>query len=78
VYRAVDQFGQVIDVFVSPRRDARAARRFSQQASESRSPSVAELPTIFVTPYVFAQHHSLLRSDDLRGLGMTSVLSRQR
>jgi IS6 family transposase len=28
VYRAIDQFGQVIDVFVSPRRDARAARRF--------------------------------------------------
>src|SRR6266516_3817752 len=28
VYRAIDQFGQVIDVFVSPRRDAKAARRF--------------------------------------------------
>jgi transposase, IS6 family len=27
VYRAVDQFGQVVDVLVSPRRDARAARR---------------------------------------------------
>jgi IS6 family transposase len=32
VYRAIDQFGQVIDVFVSPRRDAAAARRFFQQA----------------------------------------------
>ncbi len=32
VYRAVDQFGQVIDVFVSPRRDARAARRFFERA----------------------------------------------
>jgi transposase-like protein len=32
VYRAVDQFGQVIDVFVSPRRDLRAARRFVQRA----------------------------------------------
>src|SRR5206468_8578670 len=32
VYRAVDQFGQVIDVFVSPRRDATAARCFFQQA----------------------------------------------
>ncbi|HEX5880147.1 MAG TPA: IS6 family transposase, partial [Actinomycetota bacterium] len=31
VYRAVDQFGQVIDVFVSPRRDVRAARRFFEQ-----------------------------------------------
>jgi Transposase and inactivated derivatives len=28
VYRAVDQHGQIIDVFVSPRRDTRAARRF--------------------------------------------------
>jgi transposase-like protein len=32
VYRAIDQFGQVIDVFVSSRRDATAARRFFQQA----------------------------------------------
>ena len=28
VYRAVDQYGQIIDVFVSARRDTRAARRF--------------------------------------------------
>jgi transposase-like protein len=32
VYRAIDQFGQVIDVFVSPRRDAAAARRFFDRA----------------------------------------------
>jgi len=32
VYRAVDQFGQVIDVLVSPRRDAEAARRFFRRA----------------------------------------------
>jgi transposase-like protein len=32
VYRAIDQFGQVVDVFVSPRRDLRAARRFFQRA----------------------------------------------
>jgi transposase, IS6 family len=32
VYRAIDQFGQVIDVFVSPHRDAAAARRFFQRA----------------------------------------------
>ena len=29
---AIDQFGQVVDVFVSRRRDLRAARRFFQQA----------------------------------------------
>ena len=32
VYRAIDQFGQVIDVFVSPRRDSAAARRFFERA----------------------------------------------
>jgi transposase-like protein len=32
VYRAIDQFGQVIDVFVTPRRDAKAARRVLQRA----------------------------------------------
>ncbi len=31
-FTAIDQFGQVIDVFVSPRRDAKAARRFFEQA----------------------------------------------
>jgi transposase-like protein len=32
VYRAIDQFGQVIDVFVSPRRDLAASRRFFERA----------------------------------------------
>jgi transposase, IS6 family len=32
VYRAIDQTGQVIDVFVSSQRDGRAARRFFEQA----------------------------------------------
>ena len=32
VYRAIDQFGQVIDVFVSARRDATAAHRFFERA----------------------------------------------
>jgi IS6 family transposase len=32
VYRAIDQFGQVIDVFISPRRGAAAARRFFERA----------------------------------------------
>ena len=32
VYRAVDQHGQVIDVYVSPRRDTAAARRFFEAA----------------------------------------------
>jgi transposase-like protein len=32
VYRAIDQYGQVIDVLVSARRDAEAARRFFRRA----------------------------------------------
>jgi transposase-like protein len=32
VSRAIDQFGQVVDVFMSPRRDAAAAPRFFQRA----------------------------------------------
>jgi transposase-like protein len=40
VYRAVDQRGQIIDVLVSKRRDADAARRFFQRA----------LTTLKVTP----------------------------
>ena len=32
VYRAIDQFGQVIDVYVSPRRDAKAAHRYAKAA----------------------------------------------
>jgi transposase-like protein len=45
VYRAIDQFGQVIDVFVSPRRDVRAARRFFQQAISATKVSPAEVTT---------------------------------
>jgi transposase-like protein len=36
VYRAIDQFGQVIDVLVSPRRDAKAARRFQRAISVTK------------------------------------------
>jgi transposase-like protein len=42
VYRAIDQFGQVIDVFVCVRRDANAARRFFEQALRTTSIAPAE------------------------------------
>jgi transposase-like protein len=32
VYRAIDQASQIIDVFVAPRRDAKAAHRFFERA----------------------------------------------
>ncbi len=45
VYRAIDQFGQVIDVFVSPRRDVRAARRFFERAIGTTKVTPSEVVT---------------------------------
>jgi transposase-like protein len=45
VYRAIDQFGQVIDVFVSTRRDVSAARWFFQQATGATKVRPAEVTT---------------------------------
>src|SRR4029434_5305353 len=45
VYRAIDQFGQVIDVFVSSQRDAKAARRFFKQAIGATKVTPAEVVT---------------------------------
>ncbi|WP_407567271.1 IS6 family transposase [Polymorphospora sp. A560] len=45
VYRPVDQHGQVIDVLVSARRDAAAARRFFQRALTTLKVTPAEVVT---------------------------------
>ena len=45
VYRAIDQFGQVVDVFVSPRRDAMSARRFFERAIGSTCVHPVEVVT---------------------------------
>jgi transposase-like protein len=45
VYRAIDQFGQVIDVFVSVRRNARAARRFFERAIGTTKRAPVEVVT---------------------------------
>jgi transposase-like protein len=45
VYRAIDQFGQVIDVFVSPQRDAKAAHRFFQRAIGATKVTPVEVTT---------------------------------
>ena len=44
LYRAVDQFGQVIDVLASPKRDASAARRFFIRALR-QAPRPVEVTT---------------------------------
>jgi len=45
VYRAIDQFGQVIDVFVTPERDAKAARRFFERACNTTKVMPVEVST---------------------------------
>ena len=45
VCRAIDQFGQVIDVLVSSQRDAKAARRFFEQAMGTTKVTPVEVVT---------------------------------
>jgi IS1 family transposase len=45
VYRAIDQFGQVIDVFVSGRRDAKAAHQFFERAISATKVTPVEVTT---------------------------------
>jgi len=45
VYRAIDQFGQVIDVFMAGRRDVRAARWFFDRAISTTKVIPSEVAT---------------------------------
>jgi transposase-like protein len=51
LYRAVDQFGQVIDVYASRRRDSAAARMFFQRARTSTGVTPAEVITDRASTY---------------------------
>jgi IS6 family transposase len=51
VYRAIDQFSQVIDVYLSPQRDHKAARRFFERAIGSTKVMPAEVITDRAPPY---------------------------
>jgi transposase-like protein len=55
-FRAIDEEGQVIDVYVSPTRDTAAATAFLQQAVESTevTPSVARTDKAAIYPPVLA------------------------
>ena len=65
VYRVVDQYGQVIDVLVSARRDAEAARRFFRRAlsvlkvtpSEVVTDAAAVYPAVLDELIPSAWHH---------------------
>jgi transposase-like protein len=45
LFRAVDQFGQVIDVYASTRRDSASTRRFFRQAGTTTGVAPAEIIT---------------------------------
>ena len=45
VYRAIDQFGRVVDVFVSVRRDGKAAHQFFQRAIAATKVNPVEVTT---------------------------------
>jgi len=51
VYRAIDQFGQVVDVFVSPRRDGASARRFFERAIRTTKITPSEVVTDLAPTY---------------------------
>jgi transposase, IS6 family len=51
LYRAVDQYGQVIDVMMSEQRDAAAARRFFTRALR-HGPAPVEVTTDKAGPYL--------------------------
>jgi transposase, IS6 family len=50
-YRAIDQFGQVIDVFVAPRRDAKGARWFFDRAIGTTKMAPVEVVTDHAATY---------------------------
>jgi transposase-like protein len=52
VYRAVDEYGQVIDVYVSARRDATAARAFFDRALAAAGVAPVEVVTDQAAAYV--------------------------
>ena len=54
IYRAIDQFGQVIDAFVSSRRDAKAARRFFERAIATTKVTPVEVVTDKAATYPIA------------------------
>jgi len=59
VYRAIDQFGQVVDVFVSPRRDLRAARGFFARAIGTTRTMPSEVLTDRAPTYPVVLEESL-------------------
>jgi transposase-like protein len=54
LYRAIDQFGQVVDVLVSPQRDAKAVVRFLERAIGTTKITPVEVVTDKAATYLIA------------------------
>jgi transposase-like protein len=76
VYRAIDQFGQVIDMFVSPQRDATAARRFFERAIRETKAMPVEVVTDLAPVYP-ATLDELLPGLGIAPTGMATTVSKQ-
>jgi transposase-like protein len=59
VYRAVDEYGQVVDVYVSERRNAAAARRFFDRALATTVIAPGEVVTDQAAAYFAVLEHRL-------------------
>jgi transposase-like protein len=61
LYRAVDQYGQVIDVYASSRRDGEAARRFFQRARNATGAAPTEVITDRAPTYLAGSRGNVAR-----------------
>ena len=77
VYRAIDQFGQVIDVFVSPRRDVTAARRFFERAIRETKTMPVEVVTDLGPVYPATVWMSCCQGLGIAPTGMATTVSKQ-
>jgi len=59
VYRAVDEYGQVVDAYVSERRNAAAARRFFDRALATAVIAPGEVVTDQAAAYLTVLEHRL-------------------
>jgi transposase-like protein len=75
VYRAIDQFGQIIDVFVSSRRDGRAARRFFERAIGATTVRASEVVTDRAPPTRWCWR-SCCRRPGIERIGMPTTILR--
>ena len=76
VYRAIDQFGQVIEIFVSAQRDGRAARRFFERAIGTTQITPVEVVTDHAPVYP-ATLEELLPAVGIAPIGMATTVSKQ-